>query len=54
MLNVAISKDPGGPLRKMCSQVTETVATLHEHGICRGGTFLSLHLSEIFTDEILL
>jgi serine/threonine protein kinase len=37
MLNIASSKDPGGPLRKICFQVAQAVATLHKHGICHGG-----------------
>ena len=37
MLSVLTSQDPGGPLRKICSQVTQAVSVLHSIGICHGG-----------------
>lgn len=36
LLNISKSNDPGSSLRKISFQVTQAVATLHEHRICHG------------------
>lgn len=49
ILNILTSQDPGGPLRKICSQVTQAVSILHSVGICHGGMLLDSYLNQAST-----